>query len=156
MHSKPLKQSLKQDKTSFEPGSSLEWTWPSFQSDKTRTQCFDAALLWPSVCVPAASDAAEPCCRDTHSVSPASVSSFRFCAFMGELFVWGFGYDFYAKKRSSIFSVGKEMVEVKGSTSRSKVVFWDDVLPPPCKEKLSGVNGNGNESALLHHITQLL
>lgn len=48
------------------------------------------------------------------------------------------------------------MVEVKGSTSRSKVGFWDDVLPPPCKEKLSGVNGNGNESALLHHITQLL
>lgn len=42
------------------------------------------------------------------------------------------------------------------SISRSKVGCWDDILPPPCKEKLSGVNGNGNESAELHHITQLL
>lgn len=38
----------------------------------------------------------------------------------------------------------------------SKAGYWGDVLPPPCKEKLTGVSGNGSESAVLHHITQLL
>lgn len=79
----------------------------------------------------------------------------RCCAFMGELFMWGFGHDFHnAEKRSFIF-LSREG-DGCWSTSWSKVGYWDDVLPPPCKEKLSGVNGNGNESALLHHITQLL
>lgn len=38
----------------------------------------------------------------------------------------------------------------------SKAGYWGDALPPPCKEKLTGVSGKGSESAVLHHITQLL
>lgn len=38
----------------------------------------------------------------------------------------------------------------------SKAGYWGDVLPSPCEEKLSGVSGDGSESAVLHHITQLL
>lgn len=70
---------------------------------------------------------------------------------MGELFIWcsplGWKEVFYFLSREG---------DGWWSTCRSQVGYWDDALPPPCKEKLSGVNGNGGESAVLHHITQLL
>lgn len=85
--------------------------------------------------------------------SPGSVLSIRFCAFMRELFyvrIW----VWFPLCWKEIFCFLSREGDGWWSISRSKVGYWDDILPPPCKEKLSGVNGN--ESAELHHITQLL